>query len=97
MTSFTNTTKGRLRKDAVPIAYENAGSNSANENVEVDEMQRDITEALSPNDENLIMKKQISEECSTDIQACSFKFRNICGRRKHNEMDAFGTTHTSRY
>ncbi|XP_025266511.1 uncharacterized protein LOC112638648 [Camponotus floridanus] len=64
MTSFTNATKIRLRKDAIPIAYENAGSNSANENVEVGEMQGDITETLSPNDENLIMEEQISEECT---------------------------------
>lgn len=40
ITSFANATKNRLRRDAVPIVYENAGSASV-QNLEVQEIQND--------------------------------------------------------
>ncbi|XP_011884001.1 PREDICTED: uncharacterized protein LOC105571140, partial [Vollenhovia emeryi] len=62
-TSFTNTTKERLNRNAVPIAYENTADSSIHiENVE-SEIQNNIT-ALPPNDENVIMEEQMVEECA---------------------------------
>lgn len=67
--SFVNAKKERLRRDAVPIPYENAGSSASEENIEIQngETQRDNPAAFSPNDGNLIMEKQISEECLADL------------------------------
>ncbi|XP_011884085.1 PREDICTED: uncharacterized protein LOC105571226, partial [Vollenhovia emeryi] len=62
-TSFTNTTKERLNRNAVPIAYENTADSSMHiENVE-SEIQNNIT-ALPPNDENVIMEEQMVEKCA---------------------------------
>lgn len=76
-TSFTNTIKERLRRDAVPIAYENAGSSINNQQIVIEiqseerqneievenvEMQTDITTRVSTNNGNLIIEEEISKE-----------------------------------
>lgn len=62
-TSFSNATKVHLNRNAVPVAYKNAGSSANEENVEIqmDEIQRDIA-PLSSN-ENMVLEEQISQEC----------------------------------
>lgn len=62
-TTFSNATKVRLNRNAVPVAYKNAGSSANEENVEIqmDEIQRDIT-PLFPN-ENMILEEQICAPC----------------------------------
>lgn len=64
-TSFMNSNKDRLIRNAIPIAYENAGSIANEQNIEVGEMQKNITapnDVLSSNNENLFTEKQMSEE-----------------------------------
>lgn len=54
-----------LKKDAALITYENVDSSVNEENIDVErhaEMQKNITAALLPNDENIISKEQMSEE-----------------------------------
>lgn len=63
-TSFTNATKLRLKRDAVPIPYNNTGSSTSNENVELQEVQSttDNTAAFAPNNENMILEKQVPQQ-----------------------------------
>lgn len=62
-TSFTNATKVRLNQDAIPVAYNNAGSSVDKRNIEVEEMQRH-TITVPPNDENIILEEQMLQECT---------------------------------
>lgn len=59
-TSFTNATKVRLIRDAIPIAYNNAESLVNEKNIEVKERH---TIVLPPNNGNMI-EEQVPEECT---------------------------------
>ncbi|KAL6423072.1 hypothetical protein ACFW04_010506 [Cataglyphis niger] len=61
-TSFTNATKIRLTRDAVPIAYNDVGTSVNKRNIEVEEMSKCTT--VFPNDENKMLKEQMLQECT---------------------------------
>lgn len=69
VTSFTNATKTRLIRNAIPIPYENADSSTNTENVEMEHIEQiepikqENTVALSSNNENFILKEQMPQEC----------------------------------
>ncbi|XP_071652339.1 uncharacterized protein [Temnothorax longispinosus] len=60
-TSFTNATKERLTRDAVPVAYENASSLTNEENVEVQEMQRHSSVAQFSTNNDMLLEEQMPQ------------------------------------